>query len=107
MVFALFYISASSDAVDIIFAVDLSNLLDSNHFGTIQTFIIQTAELLHISPDDVQIGVTKFASDVYQMYPLNLFRNRKQVQVMTEGLKRMGISVGKDNGSEFYITSQF
>jgi len=101
--------SALTDQMDLYFLVDMSNIIDRKHFAMTRGWIKQVVGILPVGPNNVRVGVAKFGRHFFEQFPLYAYKNAKQVQVATQALNRMDISVVRPRTDEAlsHVTEMF
>ncbi|XP_069108778.1 collagen alpha-3(VI) chain-like isoform X2 [Argopecten irradians] len=65
---------------DIVFLLDTSNSLGQVNFDRQKQFVLDVVNALDIGPDGTQVGITVFQTDIFNVFQLNDFQNKVDME---------------------------
>ncbi|KAJ8307949.1 hypothetical protein KUTeg_014498 [Tegillarca granosa] len=92
---------------DIVFVMDSSGSIGSQNFYLQKNFLVKFAEVFHIGPNDVQVSVVSFSTQVVPEFNLNTYQNVSQLVNAIKNIRYIGSSTNTDAAIRYVINNSF
>lgn len=92
---------------DIVFVMDSSGSIGSQNFYLQKNFLVKFAEVFKIGPNDVQVSVVSFSSQVVPEFNLNAYHDKDKLVTAIKNIRYIGSSTNTDSAIRYVIDNSF